>query len=161
MVLKWKLCVNNIKFITMAKSEFLNNLLDAVNKGEFNSDAAKKINEINKLASIKAQKGDVESLLEKRINDAGVKTVSEEDAIVANSEYEIKMNQFKEIDRINGALRNLIEIEEMVKLTIGDMFQYINELKSNFDENDGNCTELFNKIINVSRKYENFLNETI
>ena len=143
----------------MAKSEFLNNLLDAVNKGEFNSDVAKKINEINKLASIKAQKGNVESLLEKRISDAGVKTVSEEDAIVANSEYEIKMNQFKEIDRINGALRNLIEIEEMVKLSIDDMFQYINELKSNFDEYDGNCTELFNKIINVNGKCRNFLNE--
>jgi len=109
-------------------SDFLDKLKKAVDEEEFNSDAAKKIIEINDLADTKTVAGSSEEL-DKRLEAAGVKNVSAEEAVALNSQYEKEMEKIKENDAINGQIATLIEIEDMVKLSINDMFDFISELE--------------------------------
>lgn len=125
-------------------SEFLDNLKKAADDGEFNSEAAKKIVEINKLANTKISKGTQEELekikegLEKRLEDSDETkmsaAVTEEEALELNSEYEKKMEKIKETDTINAQIATLIEIEDMVKLSISDMFEFIETLNEKFKD---------------------------
>jgi hypothetical protein len=141
---------------------FLDDLNRAVNSGEFNSDAAKKINEINKLANIVASTGNVVTNLDKRLKDAGIKTVSEEEVILANTEYENQMIMTKKQNNINKLVVTLIEIENMVKMSIDDMVSHINELEDNFakefETEDPITSDLFLKIEEIKFKYKNFIN---
>ena len=155
-------------------SDFLKNLKDAVEKGEFNSDAANKINEIGELAEKKMdgfKEGGkdinetvnvIEEKIKKRVDDAGHKTISEEEAKQLNTEYERKMEEFKKIDLINKQLATLIEMEDMVLASIEDMVLYCGDLESrlekDFDRENSNFTELFEKIESVKSKYNSFIN---
>ncbi len=138
-------------------SEFLDNLNKALEKGEFNSDAAKKIIELNELADIKAKSGNTQDDFEKRMSAAGVKTVSEEEATMVNSEYEKVMFEIKQKDLVNSQLATLIEIEDMVKLTIGDMLDYVNDLETKFGEEFEKENPIFGelslKIEQIKSKY--------
>lgn len=149
-------------------SEFLNNLKKAADEGEFNSDAAKKINDISELAGTKLGTGTVEELekikegLEKRIDDSEeskINIVSEEEALEFNTEYEIKMAAFKKQDMVNAQLATLIEIEDMVKASIGDMFGFVEELESKFEKEFESeeimCGDLYQKIEELKLKYKN------
>jgi hypothetical protein len=157
----------------MAGSEFLKNLKNAVDTGEFNSDAAKKINEIDKLADIIAPTGGAEANLEKRLKEAGVKTVTEEEALELNSEYEKKMNEIKKVEQenkriadlinmIDTQLKTLIEIEEMVKASIEDMSSFMDELEvkfeKEFESEDPMYAELSQKIDEITSKYGSIIN---
>ena len=72
----------------MADSSFLEKLKKAVDTGEFNSEAAKKIIEIDKLAdeklstmtkpNISIDDSDLSKSINDRVKKAGIKTVSEE-----------------------------------------------------------------------------------
>ena len=82
-------------------STFLENLKKSVETGEFNSEAAKKIIEIDKLAEEKIKSltktgqsiedSDLAKSVDDRIKEAGVKIISEEEALELNSQYEKKM----------------------------------------------------------------------
>ena len=139
---------------------FLQNLKNAVDKGEFNSDAAKKINEIDKLADEKIKTA--ENSIEERLEKAGVKTVTEEEAAALNSNYEKKMEEIKKQDMVNKQLATLIEIEEMTKSTISDMMSYIDELEDKFakefDGEDPMYGELNQKIEQIKLKYNSIIN---
>src|ERR1035437_8504121 len=113
-------------------AKFLDDLKNAVETGEFNSEAAKKIIEIDKLADTKTNPSSgVQDILEK----AGVKpSVSEDEALKINSEYEMKMEEIKKQDTINAQLATLIECEDMVQLSIGDMMTFITELETKFEK---------------------------
>ena len=152
-------------------SDFLKNLKDAVEKGEFNSDAANKINEINELAEKKLDgfKEDgkdinetvdvIEENIKKRIEDAGHKTVSEEEAKELNSEYERKMAEFKKIDMANKQLAMLIEMEDMIVASIEDMMMYCEEVESKYDEKENpKFEDLFQKIESLKSKYNSIIN---
>lgn len=150
-------------------SEFLDNLKNAADNGEFNSEAAKKILEINELAEQKLGAGKPEDLekiqesLTKRVEDIGVnEPVSEEKAVEVNTEYERKMAQFKKLDAVNGQLAMLTEIEDMVKLTILDMFSFIKELedrfKEEFETEDPMLGDLHLKIESIENKYKSIIN---
>jgi len=123
-------------------SEFLDNLKKAADNGEFNSDAAKKILEINELADKKLAGGTPEDLekiqesLDKRVevDSEERKAVSEEEVVEMNSQYEKKMADIKMQDAINGQVAMLIEVEDMVKLTIEDMFGLVDELQKRFEK---------------------------
>ena len=120
-------------------SDFLENLKKAADNGEFNSDAAKKILEVHELADQKSKEMDTEKLqetLQKRMEESPVesKDVSEEEVLELNSQYEKKMEEIKLLDSVNARLATLIEIEDMVKLSIDDMMSHVEELEAKFEE---------------------------
>ena len=156
-------------------SEFLKKLKTAVDNGEFNSEAAKKIIEIDKLAEEKLKTLSAETLaknVEARLEKAGVKTVSEEEAAMINADYAKTMQAIKEKDAENKRiadqteladkqLSTLLEIEDMVQLSVGDMVLFIEELESKFSkefqENNPIFEELKNKIMQFRIKYVSFI----
>ncbi len=154
-------------------SDFLENLKNAADNGEFNSDAAKKINQINELAEEKSNldttqlEGLVDERLEKDRELSPPIAVTEEEALELNSQYEQKMEALKKLDVENRKvamaetaktqLKTLIEIEEMVELTIGDMMMHIVSLEENFEvelkaETSG-YAELLAKMEELKTKY--------
>ena len=149
-------------------SDFLENLKKAADDGEFNSEAAKKILEINELADKKigdATPADIEKIkesLEKHYESSVVEPISEEKAIEANTEYETKMAQLKKLDAVNAQLATLIEIEDMVKLSIGDMFSFTDELEAKFEKEfeteDHMFGDLSQKIEEIKSKYKSIIN---
>lgn len=153
-------------------SEFLENLKKAADTGDFNSEAAKKILEISQLADAKIGRGtseDIENLketLEKRIEtmDAGKerKVLTEEEVLEANSKFEKKMEQIKKFDMVNSQLATLIEIEDIVKASIEDMFSFTDELESKFEKEfeaeDQLFGELSQKIESIKSKYSSIIN---
>jgi hypothetical protein len=138
---------------------FLDDLKKAVDDGEFNSEAAKKINKIDELAD---EKTNPEGRLNERLEKAGVKNTTEEAVVEANVNYEIEMAEMKRKDEINRLLATLIEIEDMVKLSIGDMFSHINELdskfKNEFENKDPLFGDLSQKVEEIKSKYNNIIN---
>ena len=149
-------------------SDFLENLKKAADEGEFNSEAAKKILEINELADKKigeATPADLERIqesLEKRQGEELVAPVSEEKVLEVNTEYEKKMAQLKKLDAVNAQLAILIEIEDMVKLSIGDMFGFTDELEAKFEKEfeteDPMFGDLSQKIEEIKSKFKSIIN---
>lgn len=152
-------------------SDFLENLKKAADSGEFNSEAAKKILEINQLVDSKIGNGspeDIERLkagLEKRVEESDVnekKVVSEEEVLELNSQYEKKMENINKQDAVNKQLATLIEIEDMMKASIIDMFSFIDELEikfeKEFEDDDPMFADLSQKIDEISSKYGSIIN---
>jgi len=149
-------------------SDFLENLKKAADEGEFNSEAAKKILEINELADKKigeATPADLERIqesLEKRQGEELVAPVSEEKVLEVNTEYEKKMAQLKKLDAVNAQLAILIEIEDMVKLSIEDMFGFTDELEAKFEKEfeteDPMFGDLSQKIEEIKSKFKSIIN---
>jgi hypothetical protein len=150
---------------------FLDDLKNSVDKGEFNSEAAKKIIEINKLADTKVPVGgfkseedlkELQSSIDKRVQEAGVKSVSEEEALKLNSEYEKKMAEIKKRDLINQQVVTLVDIEDLVKLSVQDMFSFITELEEKFkkelEEKKPSFKNLADKIEELKNKYSTIIN---
>mgnify|MGYP001561921865 CR=1 FL=1 len=167
----------------MADSDFLKKLKKAVDTGEFNSEAAKKIIEVDKLADeklitmTKPNESINDSNLSKSINDrlkmAGIKTVSEEEALTLNSEYEKQMEEIKKRDEenkriaeltnlVDKQLETLIEIEDMVKASIQDMLVFAKELNEKFgkefEAKNPIFANLLEKINQINMKYNNSIN---
>ena len=153
-------------------SEFLENLKNAADTGEFNSDAAKKINEIAKLADSKSSTQSA-SELDKRLDAVGVKNVTAEEAVALNSQYEKNMEKIKFDDAVNAQIATLIDIDDMIKLSIGDMFDFITELELKFKDkleltnskyddefklNESVIINLSKQINDLKSKYSTFIN---
>jgi len=146
---------------------FLENLKKSVETGEFNSEAAKKIIEIDKNAD--NAKGLI--LTEEEKNELAKKrlgtvlegaVVTEEEVLKLNSEYDKKMEEIKKQDAVNLQLATLTDIEDMVKLSVDDMVSFIKELEDKFkkeiDENDPIFEKLKTKIMQTKLKYISFIN---
>lgn len=142
------------------KSDFLKNLKQAVDNGEFNSDAAKKINEVDKLANNINIVGDSVESLNKRLENNQKSSVSEEIANEVNSEYEKEMQIIKEKDKVNSLLANLIDIEDTVSICIDDMFSFVNEIDENLKNKKDKViyNDLILKVKEIKSKYRNFIN---
>jgi len=148
-------------------SDFLENLKNAADSGEFNSEAAKKIKEINELAETKAgsikTKEDFETLKEKIEKVSDNSAVTEEEALELNSQYEKQMEKIKETDVVNAQIATLIEIEDMVKLSISDMFEFTDTLNDKFkdklDKKEEPYIELSRKIKTIENKYSELIND--
>lgn len=147
-------------------SEFLKKLKETLENGEFNSDIAKKFNEINELADTKTKsmsEDELEKSIEARIDESGgVKTVSEEEVSKLNQEYEEKIAKINRIDMINKEMALLIEIEDAVNLTIEDMFYHVDLLEKKYgdslENNDDTVSELFEKIEKIKEKFKSIIN---
>ena len=145
-------------------SEFIKNLKDALDKGEFNSEIANKFKEIDE--KVDQLSGlDVEQLkerVEKRVKENGVKTVEDEKIAELNSEYEEKMEKIKKIDEANLLLLNLIENEELLKASVENMVLFIDELETKFEkefeEENPLYGDLSQKIEEIKSKYKSIIN---
>lgn len=135
-------------------SKFLEDLKKAVEEGEFNSEAARKVNEIDKLASIKEGTKELDKIYSKE----NIKTVTGEEAVVINSEYEEKMLEIKEKDLNLQQIKTLVDIEETVRLSIHDMTEFIQTLEESFDRSNSNYDELFKEIDKIKTKYGSIIN---
>ena len=148
----------------MSNSKFLDDLTNAVNSGEFNSEAAKKILEVNRLADEKMKdltRIDEETVqsksVDKRLEDAGIRKVSKEEADEINALSIKKMAELEKKQFINDRMLVLIDIENMVKLSIVDMMGFIKEteefLEEKFDNEDTTFDDLKTKIAEIKTKY--------
>lgn len=147
---------------------YLENLKKAVETGDFNSEAAKKIIQIDKNAD--NAKGlslteEEKAELAKRRLDGTLKentVVTEEEVLKLNSEYEKKMAEIKKQDAVNLQLATLTDIEDMVVASVNDMVSFIKELedkfKKEFDENDPIFEKLKTKTLEIKLKYISFIN---
>ena len=151
-------------------SEFLENLKKAADNGEFNSEAAKKIIEVSELAESKLGAGTAEDLeklkesLEKRYESTSEseevkemkekRPTTEEEVIELNSAYEKKMAAIKKNDMVNAQLVTLMEIEDMVKASVEDMFSFTDELEAK----DPMFGDLSQKIEQIKSKYNSIIN---
>jgi len=150
-------------------SNFLDNLKNAVEKGEFNSEAANKINEIANLAESKMGNGSNASIEMKKVafekkyeGSVTDKPVTEELALELNADYEKLMAAIKKQVAVNVQLATLIDIFDMVKASVEDMLSFTNELEIKFEKEfeakDSITTELLEKIEEVKLKYKSFIN---
>lgn len=148
----------------MSDSKFLDDLKNAVNFGEFNSEAAKKILEVNRLADEKMKdltRIDEETVqsksVDKRLEDAGIRKVSKEKADEINALGIKKMAELEKKQFNDDRMLVLIDIENMVKLSIEDMMGFINEtegfLEEKFDNEDPTFNDLKAKIAEIKTKY--------
>lgn len=142
-------------------NSFLENLKNAVDNGEFNSEAANKIKEINELAD--NAKGFTEKDGEKARELLKSQAVTVEEAVELNSSYEQQMEKIKQTDIANKYLATVIEIEEMVQLSIDDMTNYLNETEETLSKEKENKNvifdDLFNKIEEIRKKYNSLINK--
>jgi len=136
---------------------FLENLKKAVDTGDFNSEAAKKIKAVDELAN---EKIDPEELITKRLEASGIKTtaVTEEEAEVINAEYEKKMQEIKEKDLVLQQIKTLQEIDETVMLSIQDMRDFVQTLEESFDKENPIHADIFTEIGNIKNKYSSIIN---
>jgi len=138
--------------------DFLKKLEKAVNEGEFNSDAAKKITAISEAAEKIKFKDDkeVEAKAKERINRIEPETVSEEEVKKINSEHDKKIAAIRKQDAINNNVANLIQIEDMVDLSVEDMFSFVDELEDKFEKElkeDEQFAETAKHIEKIKKKY--------
>jgi hypothetical protein len=146
-------------------SDFLEKLKKAVDTGEFNSEAAKKIIEIDELANEKmkgtsgiVQDSNIEKSINDRLDKAGVKTVTEEEAAIINSEPNKKMLEIKEKDLALQQIKTLKEIDELVMLSVYDMREFIQTVVETFDNTKPANVELFSEIERVKTRYGSIIN---
>ena len=138
----------------MATSPFLESLKKSVETGEFNSEAAKKIIEIDQLAN----NPHTTHMHDGTFKNAGVKTVTPEEAAEINSNFEKKMQEIKEKDLALQQLAMLREIEETVKLTVYDMKDFLVTLEGNFDKANPINAEIYSEIEAIKTKYSSIIN---
>lgn len=139
-------------------SNFLDNLKKAVDNGEFNSDAAKKIDEIGKLAEVLSANGvNVKKAVEERLENSGIRLVTDEDNAILEREFDKKLSAMNKEELLDKQLAMLIDIEDTVLLSIGDMLSHIQDLKENFGDKLEN-TKLNKKIEEIELKYKSFIN---
>jgi hypothetical protein len=113
-------------------SDFLVGLKKAADTGEFNSETAKKIVEINQINELvdKAMKGEIQNpSIFDIIEKAGKKTVTPEEAELANAEYEIKMKKIESVNKILKITATLNNIENAVLESAKDMFKFIEDVE--------------------------------
>lgn len=134
-------------------STFLENLKKSVETSDFNSEAAKKIIELDKLADGAGSKA-----IETALENGGIKTVTEEEVVIINSDYEKKMRDIQEKDLALQQLAALRNIEEMVGLSLCDMANFIKGIDMKFDATNPNFDELLNEIKIIKNKYGSIIN---
>lgn len=138
-------------------SEFLSNLKKAVEEGDFNSDVAKKINEIDELAD-KVSKDKSEEEIQKSINDrikqSGVKTINEEKIGELNSECEMKMYQRSKEEIILATIATLTNMDYSLERQKDELSLFIEEQKNEYDPENEEHAELYKKINELIKKYE-------
>ena len=135
---------------------FLEDLKKAADTGEFNSDAAKKINEIDDLANDFAKTKTIEQMedsLTDVAEETGIKTVSEEDVAKLNSEYEEKMKVRAKEEILLATIVTMINIDEEINEKVEELRLFIVDQKKQFDPEDNVHKVLYDKLDELTLKY--------
>lgn len=134
--------------------EFLNKLKDSLEKGEFNSDAAKKINEISKKAdqiSENASSDEIAERINDKIKESGEKEKPQEDEIPEiNSEYEKEMERFKLESERGVRIAEILNIDNNITNEIISLMNKIQMLRNDFED----LGEMKPQIDEVENKYK-------
>jgi len=138
----------------MSKNDFLKNLKESLEKGEFNSEAAQRINDIDKLADRKigGSGGDVNKLQEEVESklEGNKKVVDEEEVKQKNADYEKKIEELKRKDFINSKHAALINQYEATIEMMGNLKEFIVEVEEILvEDNDDDIKETIKQIKEV------------
>jgi hypothetical protein len=139
-------------------SPFLENLKKSVDEGDFNSEAAKKIIEVDKLASEKNGSTPALDAIFDNIDGIPFKPITEEEALELNSAYEKEMQEIRDKDLVLQQIATLRDIEETVRLSVMDMKDFIQTLEVSFDKIRPVNAELFAEIEQIKTKYNSIIN---
>lgn len=151
-------------------SDFLKNLKNAVDKGEFNSDAAYKINKISEIAESKKYE-DVAEKFSKNMDafKEKVEPLSVEEMVKLKIEYDESIEKINKEDKLYSIIADMsntiydmgILTQEAIKKIskIDEYHQKILEVKKEHikDENKGTVYDLLNDEIVIGEKmYKDF-----
>jgi len=146
----------------MENSEFINNLKNAIESGDFNSDASKKINDIvNTSDGIKYE--DARNHLMNIIKSLDVnKNVNIVDYFESESEYMNYLNNEYHEELLENDINKLILLDTKIHEKIIDLFKYIDELNNKYNvielnSNDNNLNRLIDLINKIKSKYKSII----
>jgi len=134
-------------------SEFLDQLKQSVDNGVFNSDAAKKINEVDALADKKLAAG-LDNLEMVKATAANPVPASQDEVEKANLEYQNAMELIIERDKLLNIIATLIDIDYQVNESIRDMNEYVEETAARLDIANPKHSEVFETINKIREKYK-------
>ena len=134
-------------------NSFLDGLKSALDKGEFNSDAATYLNKIHE-ASEKVNAEDVEAKLGKNLEENPQKPVSEEEAKEMNKVYEDKISRMKMLDGINKAIVSLINLEADVDDAKCRLEQEVVDLTNEFVQDEPEYEELNERLKKIKKNFK-------
>lgn len=133
--------------------DFLKNLKDALDFGDFNSDAAKKIGEINKMAdeiNINLSNDEISD----KLNKFGVKNIDEND-IKMNEIFDETIKDIKKDDLFNKIIANLLNINKSIENIINnELIPYLKNIENEYNEEIKNNQNLNSLIIKIKEKYK-------
>jgi len=139
---------------------FLDNLKQSLDKGEFNSEAAKTINQLDELANgalhrAKQGSGGIEQNLQTEIkkHNMAAPPVTKAEAEEANRIAEAQMEAVKENNAVLKVIATLLNIEEMVYESVKDMTYHIYEIEDRFDIENPAHKEIFVAVNKIKEKY--------
>lgn len=132
-------------------SDFLKNIKSALDKGEFNSEIAKKITEINKLATDKINVEGYEKLLEKRNEKISFDKVSNEEIKQANEEYLKYHEKIKEEELELNFVSTLLNLERELNIIFTDIQNHIFDMETQFPSSKNQF--FIDNINRIKKKY--------
>jgi len=134
-------------------SKFLDGLKTALDKGEFNSEAAAHLTEIHRAAeNVNAREAGANQA--KNIEANPAKPVSENEAKEKNEMYENKISKLKELDGINRALVVLINLEADVEEAKTILEDEISSLTGEFIKDKPQYDELKEKVASIKKHFK-------
>lgn len=139
-------------------SNFLDDLKKSVEEGEFNSEAAKKINEVDAKADEVLEEKSTEQIEQSVIDTAisgGVKTIDGADFARLQSEYEEKMKERAKEEILLATVVTLINEDEELEEKLYSLGTFVNKLREEhpLSENEG-VAALHAKMDEVEEKYD-------
>lgn len=140
----------------MGKDDFLKTLKDSLDNGEFNSDAAKKINDITKKADEMVKSKSVEEInksIKEKTSTVGVKNIDKDQLEDLNSQYEEKMSERAKEEVILATFATLENLERVADETISNINKLIGDIKQDYNESEEKSKLLFEKINDLQNKY--------
>jgi hypothetical protein len=111
-------------------SDFLKSLKESLESGKFNSDIAKKINDIDDLADKKLKSRGLDGLevdLKKRANDAGVRKIDPEELSEMKEQYDAEMMDIKKEEFVFKKMAEIIDKRD-------EIYKHIDDLRHIFAE---------------------------
>lgn len=145
----------------MKNSDFLENLKKAVDEGEFNSDAAKLINDIDELAGEKGNNIDeLQERINERIDESGKKDSLNEDEVKSINEVNEKfISEITEVDVVNSHVATMLDMEKLVNESILDFISHIKIIENQFfndKKNNSKYEKLYDELTRIKNKFKDF-----
>lgn len=137
----------------MEKNSFLDGLKNALDSGEFNSDAAKYITEIHKAAE-NVDIRETEEKLEKNREAIVNAPVDADEIKKREEEYEEKITKLKRLDSINATLVSIINLEADVNDALTNLKSYIDEIEEDFIGDESEYEELKEKLEKIKKHFK-------